>query len=191
MPNQILVLLEVENNSSITLKGKGGHNRLLLSKLYLSPGELLVQSFRRVFRLFETHELSHARLPCPSLSPRVWSNSCPLSQCCHPTISSSVIPFSSCLQSFPAGLSNESGFHIRWPKYWRFSFSISPSNEYSGLISFRIDWFDLAVQGTHKGLLQHHSPKASILWCSAFFIVQLSHPYMTTGKTSGRTLLAK
>ena len=84
--------------------------------------------------------------------------------------------------------SNESVIGIRWPKYWRFSFSISPSNDYSGLISFRIDWFDLlAVQGTLKGLLQHHSSKASILWHSAFFIVQLSHPYMTIGKTIGLT----
>ena len=79
--------------------------------------------------------------------------------------------------------SNESDLRIRWPKYWSFSFSISPSNEYSGLISFRIDWLDLlAVQGTLKSLLQHHSSKASILWHSAFFIVQLSHPYVTTGK---------
>ena len=80
-------------------------------------------------------------------------------------------------------LSNESVLHIRWPKYWHFSFSISPSNEYSGLISFRMDWLDLlAVQGTLKSLFEHHSSKASILQCSAFFIVQLSHPYMTTGK---------
>ena len=79
--------------------------------------------------------------------------------------------------------SNESALGIRWPKYWRFSFSISPSNDYSGLISFRTDWFDLlAVQGTLKSLLQHHSSKASILWHSAFFIVQLSHPYVSTGK---------
>ena len=78
--------------------------------------------------------------------------------------------------------SKESVLHIRWPKYW--SFSISPSNEYSGLISFRMDWFDLlGIQGTLKSLLQHHSSKASVLQCSAFFIVQLSHPYMTTGKT--------
>ena len=84
--------------------------------------------------------------------------------------------------------SNESILHIRWPKYWSFSFSISPSNEYTGLISFRMDWLDLlAVQGTLKSLLQHHSSKASILWCSAFFIVQLSHPYMTTGKTIALT----
>ena len=79
--------------------------------------------------------------------------------------------------------SNESVLHIRWPKYWSFSFSISPSNEYLGLISFRMDWMDLpAVQGTLQSLLQHHSSKASILQCSAFFTVQLSHPYMTTGK---------
>ena len=79
--------------------------------------------------------------------------------------------------------SSESALCIRWPKYWSFSFSISPTNEYSKLISFRMDWFDLlAVQGTLKSLLQHHSSKASILWCSAFFIVQLSHPHMTTGK---------
>ena len=78
--------------------------------------------------------------------------------------------------------SNESVLHIKWPKYWSFSFSISPSNEYSGLISFRMDWLDLlVVQGTLKSLLQHHSSKASILWCSAFFLVQLSHPYMTIG----------
>ena len=84
--------------------------------------------------------------------------------------------------------SNESALCIRWPKYWSFSFSISPSSGYSGLISFRIDWFDfLAVQGTHKNLLQHHSSKASILRRSAFFMVQLSHPYMTTGKTTALT----
>ena len=84
--------------------------------------------------------------------------------------------------------SNESTLSMRWPKYWRFSFSISPSNEHSGLISFRMDWLDLlAVQGTLKNLLQHHSSKASILWHSAVFTVQLSHPYMTTGKTIALT----
>ena len=84
--------------------------------------------------------------------------------------------------------SNESTLRIRWPKYWSFSFSISPSNEHSGLISFRMDWLDLlAAQGTLKSLLQHHSSKASILQCSAFFMVQLSHPYMTTGKTIALT----
>jgi len=84
--------------------------------------------------------------------------------------------------------SNESTFHMRWPKYWSFSFSISPSNEYPGLISFRMDWLDLpAVQGTLKSLLQQHSSKASVLWRSAFFTVQLSHPHMTTGKTIALT----
>ena len=116
-------------------------------------------------------------------NPRVYSNSCPLSWRCHPTISSSVIPFSSCFQSFPAsGSIQMSQFFASGGQ--SFSFSISPSNEYSGLISFRMDWLDLlAVQGTLKSFLQHHSSKASILWHSAFFIVQLSHPYMTTGKT--------
>ena len=114
----------------------------------------------------------------------------PLSQWCHPTISSSVVSFSSHLQCFPAigVFSNESSLRIRWPKYWSFSFSISPSNKYSGLISLRMDWFDLlAAQGTLKSLLQHHSSKAFILECSAFFIVQLSHPYMTTRKTIALT----
>ena len=84
--------------------------------------------------------------------------------------------------------SSESALHIRWPKYWNFIFSISPSNEYSGLVSFRMDWLDLlAVQGTLKSLLKHHSSKASVLWHSAFFMVQLSHPYMTTGKTIALT----
>ena len=84
--------------------------------------------------------------------------------------------------------SNELARRIRWPKYWSFSFSISPSNEHPGLISFRMDWLDrLAVQGTLKSLLQHHSSKASIFWCTAFFTVQLSHPYMTTGKTIALT----
>ena len=89
---------------------------------------------------------------------------------------------------FPRVFSNESVLRIRWPKYWSFCFSISPSNEYSGLISFRIDWLDLlAVQGTLKSLLQHHSSKASVLQCSVFFMVQLSHPNMTTGKTIALT----
>ena len=100
-------------------------------------------------------------------------------------ISSSFASVSSCPQSFPASgsFSNESSLCIRWPKHWSFRFSISPSSEYSGLISFRTDWFDLlAVQGTLKSLLQHHNLKASIFQCSAFLMVQLSHPDMTTGK---------
>ena len=129
------------------------------------------------------HGLQHTRPPCPSPTPWVYSNSCSLSQWCHLTISSSAFPFSSCLQSSIRVFSNESALRFRWPKYWSFSFNISPSNEYPGLISFRMDWLDLfAVQGTLKSLLQHHSSKASIFQRSAFFIVQLSHPYMTTGK---------
>ena len=170
------------------------------------------------------HGLQHARLCCPSPTPRVYSNSRPLSRWCHPSISFSVVPFSSCLQTFPAsgsfflGGGTDKSFHIlyytgfnailpnhhtlslshrvqktesvlctRWPKYWSFSFSISPSNEYSGLISFRMDWLDLlAVHGILKSL-QQHSSKASILWRSAFFTGQLSHPYMDTGKTIALT----
>ena len=125
------------------------------------------------------HGLQHARLPCPSSSPRVFSNSCPLRQWWHSTISSSVIPFSSCLQSFPG-----SGSFLKS----QLSFSISSSNEYSGLSSLRIDWFDLlAVQGTLKSLHQHNS-KASIFWRLVFYMVQLSHPYMTTGKSIAYTI---
>ena len=114
------------------------------------------------------HELQHARPPCPSPTPRACPNSCPLSRWCHPTISSSVVPFSSFPQSLPASgfFSNESVVRIRWPKYWSFSFSISPSNEYSELISFRMDWLDLlAVQGTLKSCLtpQFKSINSSVL----------------------------
>ena len=125
----------------------------------------------------------HARPPCPSPAPRIYSNSCPLSQWCHPTISSCH-----CLVLLPSifpsirVFSNESGLRSRWPKYWSFSFNISPFNEHPGLISFRMDWLDLlAVQETLKSLLQHHSSKASILRRSAFFIVQLSHSPILTG----------
>ena len=131
------------------------------------------------------HGLQHARLPVYHQLLEL-AHSCLSNQWCHLTITSSVITFSSPPSIFPniRIFSNESILHIRWPKYWSFNFSISPSNEYSGMISFRIDWLDLlAVQGTLKSLFQHHSSKASILRCSAFFTVQLSHPYMTTGKT--------
>ena len=130
------------------------------------------------------HGLQHARPPCPSPTPGDYSNSCPLNQPSHP-LSLLLLP-----SIFPSIMvfSNKSALHIRWPKYWSFSFSISPSNEYSGLISFRMDWLDLlAVQVTLKSLLQHHSSKASILRRSAFFIVQLSHPYVTTRKTKALT----
>ena len=130
------------------------------------------------------HCLHHARLPCPSLFSRVCSNSCPLNQWCHPTISYSVIPFSSCLAH-----TQSLALCIRWPKHWSFSFSIIPSNEYSELNSFRTDWFDLlGVQGTLKSLHQHHSLKASVLWGSVFFMVQVSHPSMTTGKIIALTI---
>ena len=135
----------------------------------------------------QPHELQNTKLPCPSPSTWVCSNSCPLNQSGHPTISS---PFLSALM-FPRirVFSNELALGIWWPKYWRFSFNISLSNEYSGLIFLRNDWFDLlAVQGTPKSLPQPHSSKASILRCSAFFTVQLSHPYMTTGKAIALTL---
>ena len=135
------------------------------------------------------NELQHSRPPCPSPTPRAYSNSCPSSRWCHLAISSSVVPFSSCPQSLPASGSasvdsSESTLRIRWPEYWSFSFIITPSNEHPGLISFKMDWLDLlAVQGTLKSLLQHHSSKTSSFRHSAFFTVQLSHPYMTTGKT--------
>ena len=122
--------------------------------------------------------LQHARLSCPPLSPRVCSNSCPLSQWCYLSISSSAAPFSFLPSIFPSlrVFSNELALHISWPNCCNYSFNISPSNEYSRLISFRIDWFNLlAVQETLKSLLQNHSSKASVLQCSAFFMVQLSH----------------
>ena len=130
------------------------------------------------------HEPWHARPPCPSPTPGVHPNPCLLSRWGHPTISSSTIPFSSGPQSYPvSGSLNESSLCIRWPKYWSFSFNISPSNEHPGLISFRMDWLNLlAVQKTLKSLLQHHSSKASILHHSAFCIIHRSHQYMTTGK---------
>ena len=135
-------------------------------------------------RLFVTPGLQHARLPCPSPTPGAYSDSYPSSRWCHPTVSSCP-PLLLLPSIFPSirVFSSESVLCIRWPKYWSFSFSISPSNEYPGLVSFRMDWLDLlAVQGTLKSLLRHHSSKPSILQCLAFFIVQLLHPYMTTGK---------
>ena len=142
------------------------------------------------------HGLQHARPPCPSPTPRDMQTHVhrigDAIQPSHPLLSL-LLPLS--IFSSIRVFSNESILRIRWPKYWNFSFSISPSSEYSGLISFRVDWLDLfAVQGTLKSLFQHHRSKASILQCSAFFVVQLSHPYMTTGKTialTTQTLSAK
>ena len=139
------------------------------------------------FNCLRPHGVQHARLPCPSQILElaqthvhlVMMPSNHLIFCCPLVLLPSI---------FPSIRLQWSVLCIRWPKYWGFSFSISPSNEYSGLISFRIDWLDLlVVQGTLKSLLQHHSSKESILWCSAFFMVQLSHPYMTTGKTIALT----
>ena len=135
------------------------------------------------------HEPQHARPPCPSQTPRVYSNSCPSSQWCHPAISSSVIPFSSCPQSLPA-----SGF-FQWvnslyevAKVLEFQLQHQSFQWTPGMISFRMDWLELlAVQGTLKSLFQHHNSKASIFRCSAFFTVQLSHPYMTPEKTIALT----
>ena len=134
--------------------------------------------------LFVTLWTEHASLPCLSLSPGVCSNSCPLRQCCRSTISS-VTPSPLAL-TLPQQwvFCSELGSLHQVAKVLELQLQISPSNEYSGLISFRIAWFDLlSIQGTFKSLLQHHNLKASILWCSAFFMVQLSHPYMTTGET--------
>ena len=137
------------------------------------------------------HELQHTRLPClsitntQSLLKLVFIKSVMPSN--HPILSCPLLLLPSIFPSIRV-FSNESVLHIRWPKYWSFSFSISPTNEYSGLISFRITWLDfLRVQGTLKSFLQHHSSKASILQCLAFFTVQLSHPYMTTIKTIALT----
>ena len=140
-------------------------------------------------QLLSQVQLQHARLPCPSPTPRACSNShihrvSDAIQPSYPLLSPSPPAFN---LSQDHSLFQGSFLHIRWPKYWSFSLSISPSNEYSGIISFRMDWFDLAVQGTLKSLLQHHSSKAPILQHSAFFIVQLSHPHMTTGKTIALT----
>ena len=153
--------------------------------------------------VFSSVQFSSVAQSCPALcdpmnhsmpglpfspTPGVHPNSCPLSRWCHPAISSSVIPFSSCPQSLPASGSFPMSQFFTWggQKDWSFSFNISPSKEHPGLVSFRMDWLDLlAVWETLKSPLQHHSSKASILQRSAFFTVQLSHPYMTTGKTTG------
>ena len=158
----------------------------------LSWNKLFSQFSRSVmFDSLWPHGLQHTVPPCPSPIPGACSNWCLSIQStmpsnylilCHPLL---LLP--SILPSIRV-FSNESVFHIRWPKYCSFSFSVSPSNEYSRLISFRIDWLDhLAVQGTLKSLFQHHSLKTSVLQCSVFFMVQLSHPFMTTGKTIALT----
>ena len=133
------------------------------------------------------HESQQARPPCPSPTPRVHSNSRPSSRWCHLILCRLLLllpPIPPSIRVF----SNESTLGMKWPRYWSFSFSIIPSKEIPRLISFRMDWLDLlAVQGTLKSLLQHHTSKASIIWRPAFFTLQLSHPYMTTGKTIALT----
>ena len=164
-------------------------------RLYLEPinssqsSTVQFSSVAQSCPTLQPHEPQHVRPPCPSATLRVNPNPCPSSWWCHPT----NLIFCHLLLLLPSifpsirVFSNESALLIRRPKYWSFSFNISPSNEHPGLISFRMDCLDLlAVQGTLKSLLQHHSSKASILQRSAF-IVQLSHPYMTTGKTIALT----
>ena len=157
-----------------------------------------------MFDSLRPHESQHARPPCPLPTPRVHVHQV---GACHLMCIKSVMPSSHLvlchllllLPPIPPSIrvfSNESALPMRWPKYWSFSLSISPSNEHPGLVSFRMNWLDLlAVQATLKSLLQHHSSKASILWCSAFFTVQLSRLYMTTGRKTialiGRTFVAK
>ena len=168
------------------------------------------QIFRRLyFSDFVTHIWENIVV---HLDSYVWLFATLWTAACHPSLSFIIsqsllklmsiewmMPFSHLilclsllllLSIFPSirGSSNELALHITWPEYWRFSFNINPSSEYSGLISPRIDWFDLAVQGTLKSLLQHHSSKTSILWCLVFFMVQLSHLYMATGKTVALTI---
>ena len=149
------------------------------SVLLLSHVRLFATPFTTAHQALLSITNSHSLLKLMSIESVMPSNHLIL---CHPLL---LLP-----SIFPSirVFSNESVLHIRWPNYWSFGFNISPSNEHSALISFRMDWLDLlAVQGTLKSLLQHHGSKASILWCSAFFIVQLSHPYMTTGKTIALT----
>ena len=144
-----------------------------------------------MFISLRPHGPQHPRPPCPSPTPGVYSDSCLLNRWCHATISFSIVPFSSCLQSFPTpGSFQMSQFLISGGQsYWSASFNISPSSECSGLISFRIDWFDLlAVQEILKSLLRSHHSKASFLRPSAFFMVQISHPHMTTEKTIALTI---
>ena len=154
------------------------------------PNATSVQFSRSVMSdSLQPHEPQQGRPPCPSPTPEVHPNPCPLCRWCHPTISS-CRPLFLLPLIFPSirVFSNGSALRIRWPKYWSVIFNISPSSEHPGLISLRMDWLDLlAVQGTLKSLLQHQSSKASIFWYSAFFTVQLSYPYVTTGKTIALT----
>ena len=152
---------------------------------FFNTGSVQFSSVAQSCPTLQPHESEHTRPPCPSPNPGVHPNSVMSSRhliLCPPLLLLPPIPPS--IRVF----SNESTLCMRWPKYWSFNFSISPSNEDPGLVSFRMDWLDfLAIQGTHESLLQHHSSKASILWRSAFFTVQLLHSYMTSGKTIAST----
>ena len=175
-----------EDNGIHQLSGRGAHPHVWSWTTLVFPSVQFSHSV--VSDSLWPHELQDARLPCPSPIPRAYSNSCPSHWWCHPAISSSVVPFSHCQSSPASGSFPVSQFFTSGGQsIGSFSFSISPFDEYSGLISFRMDWLDLAVQVTLKSLLQHHGSKASDLPRSAFLIVQLSHPYMTTGKTIALT----
>ena len=182
-PNMYVILLSLAITCHLDISVAGIY--LLIKCLILA-----VQSLTCV-QLFAIPWTKHARLPCSSLSPGISSNSCPLSQWCFLNYLIHCCPLLLLALIFASikVFSTRLALCIKWPKYWSFSFSINPSNEYSGLISFRTDWFDLlAVQGTLKSLLQPHNSKASILQHSAFFMVQLLHLYMTTGKTIALTM---
>ena len=152
--------------------------------IFSVPPSIQFSSVAQLWLTLWPRESQHARAPCPEFIQTHVHRVGDAIQPSHPLAFFLLPPIPPSIRVF----SNESTLHMRWPQYWSFSFSISPSNEHSGLISFRMDWLDLlAVQGTLKSLLQHHSSKASVLRCSAFFTVQLSHPYMTTGKTIALT----
>ena len=169
---------------------------LLLNSIYCMDIRIIIFSSVHQFSRsvmsdsLRPHGLQHTRLPCPLLSPWICSDSYPFSRWCHPTISCCPLLFLPSIFPCIRVPSSEFSFCVRWPENWSFNFSISPSNEYWGLISFRIGWLDLLeVQVTLKSLLQHHDLKASVLWCSAFLKVQLSHLYMTAGEAVTLTIL--
>ena len=184
----------------ITLSRSRLFNVLKLMELYLHFWSIYFSFYTSLFRSVHfshsvisdslwPHELQHARSPCPSPTPEVYPNPCPLSRWCHLTISSSVVYVSSCLQSFPniRVFSNELALCIWWWKYWRFSFNISPSNEHWGLISFRMDWLDLlAVQGTLPRVFSNTTVQKHQFFC-ACFLYSPTLTYMTTGKTISLT----
>ena len=177
---------ELDTNEWLSHKRQTGWMDIQIRWIYM----LSVQFSRSVVsNSLQPHESQYTRPPCLSPTPGVHPNPCPLSRWCHPTISSSVIPFSYCPQSFLASGSFQMSQLLASGGQSIGASASTSVNEHTGLISFRMHWLGLlAVQEPLKSLLQHHSSKASILWCSVFFIVQLSHPYMTTGKTIALTI---